>query len=199
VEFTAPASGAGVTFANGTNVTTALTDATGVATASVFSANGTSGGPYTVTALASGVAAAANFSLTNLPASVSITVQTSSSGMSFTVDNFAYTSSQTFQWTPNSSHAISTMAAQAGSAGTRFVFANWSDHGAISQLITAPNSITTYYVQHPVPTDDEREARRSKNHHPWRVVQFGEPRSDLDHIPAGLSIQRILRRPHRRY
>ena len=64
VTFTAPASGASGTFAGGVN--TATTNAQGVATAPVFTANGTTGGPYTVTATVSGVATPANFSLTNL-------------------------------------------------------------------------------------------------------------------------------------
>lgn len=65
VTFTAPASGPTGTFANGTNTTTATTDSSGVASASAFTANGTSGGPYTVTATASGVDTPANFALTN--------------------------------------------------------------------------------------------------------------------------------------
>ncbi len=64
VTFTAPASGASGTFAGGVN--TATTNASGVATAPIFTANGTAGGPYTVTASVAGVATPANFSLTNL-------------------------------------------------------------------------------------------------------------------------------------
>src|SRR5207245_5574042 len=64
VTFAAPGSGASGTFAGGVN--TATTNALGVATAPVFTANGTVGGPYTVTASVSGVATPANFALTNL-------------------------------------------------------------------------------------------------------------------------------------
>jgi len=64
VTFSAPASGASGIFAGGVN--TATTDASGVATAAVFTANTTAGGPYNVTATVSGVATAANFALTNL-------------------------------------------------------------------------------------------------------------------------------------
>ena len=53
-------------------ITTATTNTQGVATAAVFTANGTAGGPYTVTASVSGVANAASFSLTNLMASSNI-------------------------------------------------------------------------------------------------------------------------------
>jgi Fe-S cluster assembly iron-binding protein IscA len=66
VTFTAPASGASGTFANGTATTTAVTNSSGVATASAFTANSVSGA-YSVTASVSGVSATANFTLTNVP------------------------------------------------------------------------------------------------------------------------------------
>jgi 5-hydroxyisourate hydrolase-like protein (transthyretin family) len=77
VTFTAPASGASGAFAGGLN--TATTNASGVATAAVFTANSTAGGPYIVTATVAGVATPANFSLTNLasaPASITATAGT---------------------------------------------------------------------------------------------------------------------------
>src|SRR6266568_5467503 len=73
VTFTAPASGASGTFAGGVN--TATTNASGVATSAVFTANSTAGGPYNVVASATG-ATSANFSLTNLgapPANIAVT------------------------------------------------------------------------------------------------------------------------------
>lgn len=51
VTFTAPSTGASGTFVDSlSNVTTAITDSNGVATAAAFTANATAGGPYTVTA-----------------------------------------------------------------------------------------------------------------------------------------------------
>src|SRR6266404_4520728 len=70
VTFTAPTSGASGTFAGGVN--TAVTNAQGIATAAVFTANGTVGGPYNVTASVTGVSTPANFSLSNLPPGSSI-------------------------------------------------------------------------------------------------------------------------------
>ena len=64
VTFTAPSSGASGTFANATATETDTTNASGVATSSTFTANGTSGG-YTVTATATAATTAASFSLTN--------------------------------------------------------------------------------------------------------------------------------------
>src|SRR5208337_3995318 len=68
VTFTAPATGASGTFANGTATETDMTNANGVATSSVFTANATVGGPYMVTASAPLASAPAGFSLTNTAA-----------------------------------------------------------------------------------------------------------------------------------
>ena len=71
VTFTAPSSGASGTFANGTATTTATTDASGRATASAFTANGT-GGAFTVNASTGGVVTSPGFSLTNTAPVISI-------------------------------------------------------------------------------------------------------------------------------
>jgi Beta-propeller repeat len=65
VTFTAPSSGVSGTFANSTNTTQATTDSNGIATATAFTANAQAGGPYNVTASATGLTPV-NFSLTNL-------------------------------------------------------------------------------------------------------------------------------------
>jgi len=65
VTFTAPATGASGTFANGTATETDMTNAIGVATSSVFTADATLGGPYTVTASVPLAPMPASFSLTN--------------------------------------------------------------------------------------------------------------------------------------
>ena len=64
VTFTAPTTGPSGTFTGGTNTVTATTNASGVATVQLI-ANGTTGGPYTVTATVPGVSTAADFILTN--------------------------------------------------------------------------------------------------------------------------------------
>lgn len=64
VTFTAPTSGASGTFVGGQSVVTTVTNATGIATAPTFSANGTVGS-YSVTATASSLSATATFSLAN--------------------------------------------------------------------------------------------------------------------------------------
>jgi hypothetical protein len=75
VTFAAPATGASGSFSGSAIVTT---NASGIATAPAFTANGVAGG-YTVTASVTGVATKASFSLTNLagaPASVSASMGT---------------------------------------------------------------------------------------------------------------------------
>jgi hypothetical protein len=67
VTFTAPASGASGTFANGQATSTATTNASGIATATTFSANTTTGN-YAVSASVSGVSTPASFFLTNIKA-----------------------------------------------------------------------------------------------------------------------------------
>jgi hypothetical protein len=73
---------------------------------------------------------------------ISVTVQTTPAGLSFTVDGTTYTSAQTFSWIPSSSHTIETTSPQ-GSGGTRFVFQSWSDAGAISHSVN-PSTATTF-------------------------------------------------------
>jgi hypothetical protein len=73
VTFTPPSTGASGSFASGAN--TATTNASGVATSAIFTANGTPGS-YTVTASVVGITGAASFSLTNTassPASITAT------------------------------------------------------------------------------------------------------------------------------
>ncbi|MFY9647147.1 MAG: hypothetical protein WAK29_18355 [Terriglobales bacterium] len=68
VTFAAPSLGAGGTFANGTATDTETTNASGVATSTAFTANG-SVGTYTVTASVASGSEPANFTLTNTPLS----------------------------------------------------------------------------------------------------------------------------------
>ncbi len=79
----------------------------------------------------------------SIPTGISVAVQTTPPGRSFTVDDVEYTSTQIFEWNPNESHTIATSSPQAGASGTQYVWANWSSGGAISQTV-APNSSRTY-------------------------------------------------------
>ena len=72
VTFTAPANGASGSFTGATATATVATNAQGIATSPAFTANSTPG-TYNVTAAVAGVQGSANFSLTNLPAPLTIT------------------------------------------------------------------------------------------------------------------------------
>jgi hypothetical protein len=74
---------------------------------------------------------------------ISVTVQPIPSGRSFSVDGTTYTTAQTFAWGAGLSHTIATASPQSGSAGTQYVWSDWSDGGAISHTVN-PTSGTTY-------------------------------------------------------
>ncbi len=88
-------------------------------------------------------ASGGGFTFNFLTNAVGVTVQTSLSGLSFTVDGTNYTSAMTFNWTPGSKHTISTTSQQNGSAGIQYDWNAWSDSGAISHAV-APLTGSSY-------------------------------------------------------
>jgi hypothetical protein len=139
VTFTGPVSGPGIS-----PVTVpATTNSAGIASASV-TANALVGGPYTVSAT-SGSLTAVNFSLTNNPATVQITVATVPAGLLVSVDGAAPQAAPVIvTWTIGSTgHSLATTSPQGG-AGTQFLWLNWSDGGAISHTLAAPSTATIY-------------------------------------------------------
>src|SRR5262249_48826208 len=74
---------------------------------------------------------------------IQVTVKTSPTGLSFTVDGTTYTATQTFSWVSGSSHTIATTTPQSGGTGVQYVWQKWSDNGAISHTV-APTVNTTY-------------------------------------------------------
>jgi adhesin/invasin len=77
------------------------------------------------------------------PNSIQVTVATSPAGRTITVDGTAYTAPHTFTWLANSNHTLQADSILAGLAGTRYVYANWSDAGAMTHVV-APLVNTTY-------------------------------------------------------
>ena len=73
-----------------------------------------------------------------------ITVTSTPSGMSLTVDGIPCTAPCSFQWIQGSPHTVAVATPQAGAAGTQYAFANWSDGGTASHSISAPGAATTY-------------------------------------------------------
>jgi hypothetical protein len=94
--------------------------------------SGTSGGPFVAKLQLTGVA--------------TIVVNTTPTGLDFTVDGTDYTTGQSFTWATGSSHTIGVNSPQTGTgvAGTRYVFANWSDSGLQTHSITVSSSGGTY-------------------------------------------------------
>ncbi len=77
------------------------------------------------------------------PTQTAVTVTTAPPGLKVTVDGATFLAPQTFNWTAGSSHTIAAVSPQ-GTGGTRHSFANWSDAGALSHLVTAPAAATTF-------------------------------------------------------
>jgi CSLREA domain-containing protein len=85
VTFTAPPSAASGTFSNSTAAIIGTTASTGTVgqLAETFTANGTAGGPYSVTAIASTVSASPAFALTNLTATAMVTTWPTASAITY--------------------------------------------------------------------------------------------------------------------
>jgi hypothetical protein len=79
-----------------------------------------------------------------LSQTVNVTVGTSPAGLAFSVDNTPYTSNQTFTWNVGAQHTIATTATQPTSPGVEATFTAWSDSGALSHIVTASSSQTSY-------------------------------------------------------
>lgn len=151
VTFTPPTTGASGTFAGGVN--TATTNAQGLATSAVFTAN-TKAGAYAVTASTPGATASASFTLTNNAGPAAAISPTSGSGQSATVGT-AFTnplvatvsdqygnpvSGVTVTFTPPSSGASGTFAGGVNTATTN------SSGVATSQTFTANTTAGSYSV-----------------------------------------------------
>jgi hypothetical protein len=69
-------------------------------------------------------------------ANIAVTVGTSPAGRSFSVDGTSYSANQVFSWVPGQAHTIATTSPQPGVTGTRYVWAGWSDGGALSHGVS---------------------------------------------------------------
>jgi len=75
---------------------------------------------------------------------ISITMQTSPSGLQFSVDGGAVQIAPQTLSLPQGTHTIAVAAKQPGAAGTQYVFTGWSDGGAASHSITVGTAAATY-------------------------------------------------------
>jgi Leucine-rich repeat (LRR) protein len=77
------------------------------------------------------------------PATAAITIATSPSGRSYSVDGTTYSIPNMFSWTIGSTHTISVSTPQSGGSNTCYTFTGWSDGGAATHTITV-TAQTTY-------------------------------------------------------
>jgi hypothetical protein len=92
-----------------------------------------------------GATSEVSLSGTGVQNSVRITVASSLPGTLLGVDGVTAISSQTIDWVIGSEHTISAHSPQ-GDDLTRYVFSSWSDGGASSHTVIAPENETTYTV-----------------------------------------------------
>jgi hypothetical protein len=88
---------------------------------------------------------------TSPPPTISVSVQTSPPGLSYTVDGSTFTTPQTFSWAAGSSHTIGTLAQQDGGPGTRYVWDSWSDGGGLSHTVSPTSNgtfVANFAAQH---------------------------------------------------
>ena len=81
---------------------------------------------------------------TPTPGTIKVTVGTSPSALTFTVDGNSYTSTQTFSWQSASTHTISTTSPQSGGTGQQYVWNHWTGGGGAISHTVAPIRNTTY-------------------------------------------------------
>jgi hypothetical protein len=82
--------------------------------------------------------------LTNLPVT-SVTLQTSPASLLVLVGGAAFTAPVVVSsLIPGSNYTVATETPQTGAPGTRYIWQNWSDGGAISHSIVVPATDTTY-------------------------------------------------------
>jgi uncharacterized repeat protein (TIGR02543 family) len=74
---------------------------------------------------------------------IQITLDTSPSGLSVTVDGQTVTTPHTFSWKENTQHTITVNPIQSGPPGTRYVFSEWSDGGNQTHELIVPGKDKT--------------------------------------------------------
>jgi hypothetical protein len=137
VTFTAPATGASGMFSNSTNTINGTTNGSGVVS-ETFTANGTAGGPYSVTATAGSASASPAFMLTNTTvASDALVLSVSPGGSGSAGANPTNSTGLTAgNYTPG---AVVTLTATPGAG---YVFSNWSGSADLSSTLANPTTIT---------------------------------------------------------
>jgi astacin len=82
------------------------------------------------------------------PGAASVSITSNPLGSSISIDNTSYTAPATFNWAPGSSHTL--VANDSTANGVRRTFTSWSNAGAQTQTIVAPDSSTTLKAEYAV-------------------------------------------------
>jgi hypothetical protein len=154
VTFTAPASGASGTFAGNSLTYSAQTDAAGLVTSTVFTANGVPGS-YTVTATAAGVATPASFGLTNTVGAAANIEPISGSGQSAAI-NTAFANPLVARVTDSANNPVASVvvtftAPASGASGTfagsSLTYSAQTDAaGLVTSTVFTANGVTGNYT-----------------------------------------------------
>ena len=76
------------------------------------------------------------------------TVSSNLPGLQVYVDDTAYSTPQSFQWVPGSSHKLFAPSPQKPTQSSRYNFQSWSDSGSQTHTISAPGTGTTYEAKY---------------------------------------------------
>jgi hypothetical protein len=116
-------------------------------TATIPTANLAAAGASTVSVTnptpGGGTSASSTFTILPPPATTTITTA-AQTGLGLTVDGAGCTSPCYFSWAAGTNHTVTVSSTISGGAGTQYIYASWSDGGAISHTITASSSPVTY-------------------------------------------------------
>ena len=142
----APAAGGSVTPPSGTYYNSGMVVAIAATPNTGYSfVNWTGSAVANVTSPATAVTMTAPETLTaNFSQGTGITIQTSPTGLQFTVDGGVVQVAPQVLSLTQGSHIIAVATPQAGPPGTQYAFATWSDNGAVSHSITVGASAATY-------------------------------------------------------
>ncbi|HEY4903584.1 MAG TPA: hypothetical protein VIH89_08945 [Candidatus Sulfotelmatobacter sp.] len=142
VTFTAPAMGASGTFADtSTNITTATTNASGVATSTLFTANGTSGADAVMATLP-GVSTAATFNLTNM-AGAPVAITATGGATQTAAINTAFSSPLVATVTDAASNPVSGVAVTFTAPGSATASGTFANATATETDTTDANGLAT--------------------------------------------------------
>ncbi len=80
----------------------------------------------------------------NVVQGINVSVGTTPAGPSYSVDGVVYNTPHVLTWAPGTPHTLAVDSPQTGAPGDQFLFRGWSDTGAATHTVIAPNSAATF-------------------------------------------------------